>query len=199
MEDRQISTKEKILLESMKLFSVQGFEAVSVRNIAAAVGVRDSALYKHFSNKQAIFDAIVEASRNKFLEKYQEMLQRYYADIDFCEMCLQMFRFQTQDKWIVSFRQMLIIEQFKNPYIAEIYKELFINMPIENQARIFSRLIQLGVMKDGNARVMSMELYAPFFLYHTIHMTGEELEQLEKELRQHVLNFEEMYSLVKSK
>ncbi len=199
MKDKQISTKEKILLESMKLFSVQGFEAVSVRNIAAAVGVRDSALYKHFSNKQAIFDAIVETSRNKFIEKYQEMQQRHNVDIDFCEMCLLMFRFQTQDEWIVRFRQMLIIEQFNNPYIAEIYKELFIDMPIGHQAKIFSQLIQLGIMKDGNPRVMSMELYAPFFLYHTIHMTDEESKQLEKELRQHILNFQEMYALVKVK
>ena len=64
-----MTTKEKILLESMKLFSVQGFAAVSVRTIAAAVGVRDSALYKHFKSKQEILDGIVEESKLRFLKK----------------------------------------------------------------------------------------------------------------------------------
>ena len=44
MEEKELSTKERILVEAMKLFAVQGFEAVSVRAIAKEVGVRDSAL-----------------------------------------------------------------------------------------------------------------------------------------------------------
>ncbi|MDD6306271.1 MAG: helix-turn-helix domain containing protein [Clostridiales bacterium] len=49
METGRGNTKQKIIEESMKLFSVNGFHAVSVRAIADAVGVRNSALYKHFN------------------------------------------------------------------------------------------------------------------------------------------------------
>ena len=190
MEEKVLSTKEKILVEAMKLFSVQGFEAVSVRAIAAAVGVRDSALYKHFPSKQAIFNAIVENSKERFWEQYKKMHLDQPETIDLVEMCLKMFRFQTQDEWIVRFRQMLVIEQFKNPDIAKVYKALFIDMPIENQAKIFEKFIEAGVMKDGNPVVMSMELYAPFFLYHTVQDKPDALEQ---SLRQHVQNFKEAY------
>ena len=190
MEEKVLSTKEKILVESMKLFSVQGFEAVSVRAIAAAVGVRDSALYKHFPSKQAIFDAIVENSKERFWEQYKKMHLDQPETIDLVEMCLKMFRFQTQDEWIVRFRQMLVIEQFKNPDIAKVYKELFIDMPVENQSKIFEKFIEAGVMKGSDPVVMSMELYAPFFLYHTVQDKPIELEQ---RLRQHVQNFKENY------
>lgn len=190
MEEKVLSTKEKILVESMKLFSVQGFEAVSVRAIAAAVGVRDSALYKHFPSKQAIFDAIVENSKERFWEQYKKIHLDEPETIDLVEMCLKMFHFQTQDEWIVRFRQMLVIEQFKNPDIAKVYKELFIDMPIENQSRIFEKYIEAGVMKESDPVVMSMELYAPFFLYHTVQDKPNELEQ---RLRQHVQNFKETY------
>lgn len=190
MEEKVLSTKEKILVESMKLFSVQGFEAVSVRAIAAAVGVRDSALYKHFPSKQAIFDAIVENSKERFWEQYKKIHLDEPETIDLVEMCLKMFHFQTQDEWIVRFRQMLVIEQFKNPDIAKVYKELFIDMPIENQSRIFEKFIEAGVMKESDPVVMSMELYAPFFLYHTVQDKPNELEQ---RLRQHVQNFKETY------
>lgn len=190
MEQKEVSTKDRILQESMKLFSVQGYDAVSVRMIAAAVGIRDSALYKHFTNKQAIFDAIVEMSRQRFWDKYKQMKVQMNSELDFVEMCLRMFHFQTQDEWIVRFRQMLVIEQFKNPKAAQTYKELFIDMPVDNQERIFQKLIEVGIMRDNNARVMAMELYAPFFLYHTIQY---KVEGLEEDLRQHIINFKETY------
>lgn len=193
MEEGQLSTKERILMEAMKLFAVQGFEAVSVRAIAKEVGVRDSALYKHYKSKQAIFDAIVEESKKRFWNKYQAMHDKYTGKFDLEEMCMNMFYFQTQDEWIVLFRQMLVIEQFKNPQIAAIYKELFVEMPIQNQAKLFQRFIDKGYLKDKNALVMSMELYAPFFLYHTIK---EEDETIEEQLKKHVSNFKESYFMI---
>ena len=186
----QLSTKDKILLESMKLFSIKGYEAVSVRMIAAEVGVRDSALYKHFKGKQEIFDTIVEQSKQRFYRQYEEVLFKKKESFDFVEMCLAMFRFQTGDEWIVRFRQMLIIEQFKNSEIAQIYKELFVDMPVENQKKIFEELIRKGIMKDKDPKVLSMELYAPFFMYHTIGGNQEEQEEC---FRKHAQYFMENY------
>ena len=67
------NTKQRILEEAMKLFSIQGFDAVSIRTIADAVGVGNSALYKHFSSKQEILEAIVAYSMDYFIE--QEMFR----------------------------------------------------------------------------------------------------------------------------
>lgn len=186
----KISTREKILIESMKLFSVNGFNAVSIRNIAANVGVRDSALYKHFKSKQEIFDVIVEKSRERFMQQYKKELNVKSDEFNIEEVCLDMFRFQTHDEWVVQFRQMLIIEQFSNKRIAEVYKELFVDMPVMGTAKIFENLIKQGIMKNCDAYVMSMELYAPFFMFHTMH---EDMEQLEAYFRIHVKNFMKNY------
>lgn len=181
-----MSTKERIIEESLKLFAVNGFESVSVRTIAAAVGVRDSALYKHFSSKQAIFDAIVEQSIERFKQQYTKVDIKHLNSDNLVDSCMMMFRYQTKDPWIQYFRQILIIEQFRNSKIADLYKKIFIDMPIEGQKSIFDELIQAKVMKDNDAYVMAMELYAPFFLFHTVK---EEDETLEKNLRKHVENF----------
>lgn len=181
-----MSTKERIIEESLKLFAVNGFESVSVRTIAAAVGVRDSALYKHFSSKQAIFDAIVEQSIERFKQQYTKVDIKHLNSDNLVDSCMMMFRYQTKDPWIQHFRQILIIEQFRNPKIAELYKKIFIDMPIVGQKSIFEELIQAKVMKDNDAYVMAIELYAPFFLFHTVK---EEDETLEKNLRKHVENF----------
>lgn len=63
------TTRDIILDASLALFAQQGFEATSVRDIAAAVGIKAPSLYKHFTSKQAIFDAIVERE----LEIHAEM------------------------------------------------------------------------------------------------------------------------------
>ena len=181
-----MSTKERIIEESLKLFAVNGFESVSVRTIAAAVGVRDSALYKHFSSKQAIFDAIVEQSIERFKQQYTKVDIKHLNSDNLVDSCMMMFRYQTKDPWIQYFRQILIIEQFRNSKIADLYKKIFIDMPIAGQKSIFDELIQAKVMKDNDAYVMAMELYAPFFLFHTVM---EEDETLEKNLRKHVENF----------
>ena len=147
---QKTSTKERILEESMNLFAIYGFDSVSVRSIASKVGVRDSALYKHFKSKKEIFDAIVNESRHKFYKKYEELGICKCEKSDFVDVCMSMFKFQTEDEWVVKFRQMLIIEQFKNPQISEIYKELFIDMPVNNQAKVFENLMQANIIKRNN-------------------------------------------------
>jgi AcrR family transcriptional regulator len=185
-----MTTREKILVESMKLFSVNGFDAVSIRTIAKEVGVGDSALYKHFASKQAILEAIVKESEMKFLNKYKEVGIQNITYENFEEKCMSMFLFQTQDEWITMFRRLLVIEQFKNQNMAQIYKQLFIDMPIKGQSQIFQAAIEKGMLKDRNAEVMAMELYAPFFLYHTVNEDNERLHNL---LRKHLQNFKELY------
>ena len=54
-------TKENILKIALHLFAVNGYEAVSVSMIAEALGMTKGALYKHYKNKQDIFDCIVVA------------------------------------------------------------------------------------------------------------------------------------------
>ena len=52
-------TKSKILKISLKLFASKGYKATTVRDIAGAMGVKQSALYNHFKNKDEILETLV--------------------------------------------------------------------------------------------------------------------------------------------
>ncbi|ORX00711.1 TetR family transcriptional regulator [Mycobacterium triplex] len=52
-------TKVRILRAAAELIAKQGYAATSTRDIAAAVGVEQPALYKHFKAKSDIFAALV--------------------------------------------------------------------------------------------------------------------------------------------
>src|SRR5262249_19261793 len=53
-------TRRAILDAAVDLFADRGFHATSIRALAAAVGVRESALYHYFASKEAILDALFE-------------------------------------------------------------------------------------------------------------------------------------------
>ena len=53
-------TKRKIFETSMKLFAEKGYEATSIEEITATVGVAKGTLYYHFSSKEEIFNFLVE-------------------------------------------------------------------------------------------------------------------------------------------
>jgi len=48
------TTKDKILAEAAKLFSIRGYDGVSTREIAKAVGINSASIYYYFSSKEEI-------------------------------------------------------------------------------------------------------------------------------------------------
>lgn len=53
-------TKRKIFETSMKLFADKGYDATSIEEITATVGVAKGTLYYHFTSKEEIFSFLVE-------------------------------------------------------------------------------------------------------------------------------------------
>lgn len=72
------NTKREILDAALELFSVQGYEATSISQLAQAVGIRKASLYSHFENKQAILDALIQST----LEQYEQRSIFARADWD---------------------------------------------------------------------------------------------------------------------
>lgn len=66
--------KMQIVDTAMLLFQEHGFDQVSVKDIASAMGVTTGTLYHHFKNKHEIMDAVFSQHRkgfDKLLEMYQ--------------------------------------------------------------------------------------------------------------------------------
>ena len=63
---KQEDTKQIILDKALELFAARGYDAVSVGEIADAVGIRAPSLYHHYPGKQAIFNAIVESVTGQY-------------------------------------------------------------------------------------------------------------------------------------
>jgi AcrR family transcriptional regulator len=59
--DRSAATREALVAAGRRLFAGQGFADVSTDAIAAEAGVTRGALYHHFADKVALFEAVLDA------------------------------------------------------------------------------------------------------------------------------------------
>lgn len=60
-------TKDLLRQEARRLFARHGFEGVSMRDIATAVGVQQSAIYNHFAGKQDLLADLMIAHMERVL------------------------------------------------------------------------------------------------------------------------------------
>ena len=122
-----MNTKERIVEEALTLFSEYGYQGTSVKNIADAVGIKDSSLYKHFKSKKEIFDTIVKemsVRMERMSKEYglpdehdMEKAAELYGSISeegILALSEKIFLFYLKDEFASKFRRMLVIEQYRD-------------------------------------------------------------------------------------
>ncbi len=196
-----MKTKDRIIEESLTLFSTKGYAGVSVKEIADAVQIKDSSLYKHFKSKREIFHTIIEemSLRMQLLQvkldipdASKEDTSWYYGKLSedgLVELSKEAFLFYLKDSFAARFRRMLNMEQYRDPEISAKYREFFMEESLVYQSMIFEQLVRSGYFREGDPGVMAMSFYAPFFLLLNRYDKREEKEEealaiLEKSVRE---------------
>lgn len=201
-----MDTKRRILEVSLELFAQKGFEGVSVREIAKEVGVRESALYKHYKNKEDILDKIVEEMISSIRNGYEilhapetltEGVAEGYRNISeeqLCEMSWSIFKMFTEEPKLSNFRRLLMREQFHNKTFAKYYDKFFIEGVIESQAKTFLQLVDSGLFRKADERIMALHFYGPILLlFQKYDCEPEKKTEIKEMLFKHVRAFGENY------
>jgi AcrR family transcriptional regulator len=74
-------TRQAILDAALDLFAEKGYFGTSLRDIATAVGVRESALYNYFPGKDGLFDELIVTNREQALERFDELAEQPVRDV----------------------------------------------------------------------------------------------------------------------
>lgn len=202
---KQDDTKKKILDKALELFAAQGYDSVSVGEIAQAVGIKAPSLYNHYPSKQAIFDAIVDATAKQYeadTDKADIHVQNSARDIPvfteitkeaLFEKVRQIFEYSLHDETISRFRKMMTIEQFRSPELAALYSRRYVERLVEYHADIFRALISAGEITAADPETLSMTYVAPVLTLIGVcdRQPERESECLDK-LKRHVYLFYNM-------
>ncbi len=179
-------TKQRILMEAIRLFAADGYEAVSVEKIARAVGIKAPSLYKHYRSKQDIFSSILREMERRDAENANACnvpegttdtmpeAYRHAAQDDLIAFCRHMFRYWTEDEFAASFRRMLTVEQYRSQEMNALYHQYLGAGPLQYTADL------LGSMQRA------LSLYGPMYLLYSAYDAAEDKDEIKRMWEDHL-------------
>ena len=193
------TTKEDILFSSLKLFAERGFEAVSTSMIASEIGITKGALYRHFENKQAIFDEIIQrmfeldekqANENHVpAKKYEDDKESYQNTVlkDLCAFQIEQFIFWTENEFARLFRRMITIEQYRSKEMRKLYQEVICLGPVRYIEDLFKEMIKNRQLNEDADSIgpfnLAILFFAPLQLSVQLYDGGADSRELKENLR----------------
>lgn len=179
--------KEEILIVALHLFARDGYEAVSVSQIAGELDMTKGALYRHYKSKRDIFDCIVQrmeqqdgeqARRNEVPEESIEKMQEEYQNVsveDFVGYSKSMFEYWTEEDFASSFRKMLTIEQFRSEEMQGLYQQYLSSGPAAYVKDLFE---SMGI---AHAEENAVRFYATMYFYYSVYDGADDKEKVKNE------------------
>ncbi len=149
-------TKRKIFEISMKLFAEKGYDATSVEDITATVGVAKGTLYYHFTSKEEIFDFLISEGIKLLQNSVDIKMSKYSNYIDKIKAII-LIQIKIVDKYQdlvnIILSQLWGTEQRNKKCQKLIYE--YINQIEET----VTEGMKLGQIKKGDSKIIATEIY----------------------------------------
>ena len=184
------NTREEILDVALSLFSTKGYEATSLSDVSAMLGVSKAALFKHFDSKEEILFSVMkmmdEEDRNRARdmnvpEDRKSESEEDYRDInkdDFISYALSQFEYWTENKRASEYRKFLSLERLRREELRIKWEENFVSGPLSYTKDVMEAL---GI--DGYEK-KAMRLWSLMFLSYFLFDSGEDKEKLKTNLKE---------------
>ena len=179
------TTKNNILDAALVMFAERGYKGTNLRDLAAALNLSKSALYKHYDSKEDIWNAL--------LDKMEAYYARRFGSMDnlpkppdswekFVQTVMDMIRFTVYDPQIILTRKLLLTEQFHDERVRKLATKHFLEGTANIYGKVFEGMMEKGLMKKGDPAMLAFCFTAP--ISALVHLCDREpdrqAEALEK-------------------
>lgn len=180
-----MNTKELILQEALKMFSNQGYDSVSIRDIAKKVNIKESSIYYHFKNKQDIVDSLVrkfEGHLNMLVEKLNEAIVKLAPNDSFSPISINAYYFDQYlfDPFCNQMLRFIMLEQFHNNEMVALYDKYLFELPYKYQVGVFETLGKMGIMNKEQALFIGNAYYTEMTMLTFKYILNGELTEDKK-------------------
>jgi AcrR family transcriptional regulator len=159
-----MDTKTKILKAASALFCKHGYKSTGMRKIASEVGIKQSAIYNHYKNKEDIF---LEVAKDIFTTPFsmqdEEIKQSAQKGKAFLNKFTMQYKLLTFDKNNENMFRLLIIELMQNKELREQFMSEFHNKNIKVLSEGFFIMMQNGLIRSSDPMIMSYEFLSTLF------------------------------------
>lgn len=206
-------TKSVILETALGLFASKGYDGVTMREIAAEVGIKAASIYKHFAGKEEIFQSIIDLYQERTAAVFKDATnqQMDYGRISvkqLVQMIQMTFQSFADDSFTARCRRLFLISSQGNPMVAGVYHEGFIEAPIQFNTQIFAGLLtgkQAHRNREDMQRaeggfdphVMAYQFYAPILCLLQEYDNGAlTMEEAFARIERLTMQFSRVYGLI---
>lgn len=169
--------REQFIEVALELFSKRGFPGVSVRDICGELGLKESALYYHFRNKEAILDVLFQRV-DDLIERMRERFGHAFAAaerVQICEMQAVAKNFLMKyycDGNVRRLIAMLNIERMSNPVANGKYLRLMYELPLEQCINVFTEMVKREMIGNVSPDLLAKEYLGIITIAFDRHVTG---------------------------
>lgn len=185
-------TRQAILDAALDLFAEKGFFGTSLRDVAKAVGVRESALYNYFAGKDALFDALLAAHQHSKAERWAPLADGPVTD---GRALLERLALSTLDDFVLpreqKFFRILMSDGIRLAKVGRISLERM-GQGRERLHDIMRRLIDEGWLRRVDVNVLGMAFMSPLIIWRQLHAIDAAAPMIKNPrafARQHVEQF----------
>ena len=87
---KTLSRKEEIIITASQLFKEKGYNAVTMRDIAMAVGMKAASLYNHIDSKQEILATLILEVANEFTRGMNSVVEEKSTPLQKVQTIIEM-------------------------------------------------------------------------------------------------------------
>ncbi len=150
-------TKRKIFETSLKLFSQKGYDATSIEEITATVGVAKGTLYYHFSSKEEIFNFLIEEGMKLLINSIKIKTNK-------CENTLDKIKAISliQLKTVMKYEELLTIVMSQT--WGNENRNVFCKQKVIEYIEVIQEILDEGIKKGDivkcNSEVLASEIFS---------------------------------------
>ncbi len=193
----EITTKERILNEALVSFAENGYKGTNLRDLAAQLDLSKSALYRHYTSKEDIWNALIE-QMSKYYKAHFGSMEHLPPAPNSCEeliaLAMGMVNLTIHDERIILTRKVLQMEQFHDAHARNLATEHFLLGTKRIFAEVFRQMIEKDILISGDPEMMALAFTAPItVLIHTCDREPEKEPEIMQEIEGFVRHFINVY------
>lgn len=200
-----MDTREHILISASKLFLKSAYKEVTMKDIMTATGLSKGALYHHFTNKEDIFQAVLQYFMTAMEHRYDTYSRASFRQfyLDYIEDTIRLvndysnkFGKEDQDKYLTFNNISMIFDAIKLFPDFKVYAIEGFNQELRHWAEAASRGKESGELQT---KISDMQI-GEMFLYLSdgvgLHMIirGHDAMEVVAPIK---AKWEELYALIK--
>ncbi len=186
-------TRQAILDAALDLFADKGFFGTSLRDVATAVGVRESALYNYFPGKDALFEAILTAHQDSRMERLAPLTDGPITDgrallVRLANSTLEAYVEPREQKLF----RILMSDGIRLARSGRLNLYERMGHSRDRVHDILRRLIRDGWLRQADVAQMALAFMSPLITWRQLHAINADLPIIKKPrlfARQHVDQF----------